>query len=89
MKYYDSTLAGKPHDTKNTVGVIPALGYRNQVNQSLIALIWSQEMGKYKERFYSKLTKWDERKINRHYVSGYNPITKYVYQFYGCAKCFD
>ena len=51
-------------------------------------------MGKNKERLYSKLTKWGERKIKGHYVNGYDPNTKYVYQFYecfshGCVKCFD
>lgn len=60
---------------KNTVGIIPALGYRDCID--LVA------------NFYSKLTGWGEKKINSHYVDGYNPDKKCVYQFHGSTKCFN
>ena len=68
---------------KKTIGVLPSLGYRSQINQSIIALIWLEKISENKLRFFSKLHPSGEKKIGD-YVDEFDKDMNTVYQFHGC-----
>ena len=79
---------------KKTIGVLPSLGYRSRVNQSIVGLIWLQQVSKDKPRFFSKLSKEGEKKIAGAFVDGFDEATNTIYQFHGCfyhgcLKCYS
>ena len=50
------------------IGIIPYGGYPCDANQSLVALIWLDEVGRGKIDFHSKLTAGGEKKIGNYYA---------------------
>ena len=69
---------------EKTIGVLPSLGYRCRINQSIIALIWLEKISKNKIHFFSKLHSCGEKKIGGDYVDGFDEDTNTIYQFHGC-----
>ena len=68
---------------KKCIGIIPATGYRDKVNQSLIGLIWLSEINEQLDnQLEYKCSLTGERKILDRYVDGF--YDNVVYQFHGC-----
>ncbi|CAB3977643.1 DNA polymerase [Paramuricea clavata] len=71
---------------EETIGQIPAQGYGGNIKQSIIALYWLRELESDLGgvTLYSKLHPDGEQSIAGHYVDGYCPETRTIYQFHGC-----
>ena len=83
---------------KNTMGQIPATGYRGNINQSAIALCWlsevENELSENGLTLESKLSNRGEARILNRFVDGFCRENNTVYQFHGCfyhgcSKCYD
>ena len=79
---------------EKTIGLLLKLGYKGNVNQSTVGLMWLDKMGKTISNFHSKLTRLGEKSISGVYVDGFDPNTNTIYQFngcffHGCPDCFD
>lgn len=73
---------------KETVGQIPATGYRRNVNRSLVAISWlseiEEEINEQGNELQSILSSEGQREICARFVDGYCETTNTVYQFHGC-----
>ena len=78
---------------QNTIGVIPKAGYRNVVNQSVVGMMWLEQLNKKIGNFRWKLSGDGEIQIEKH-VDGYDVENRVIYQFHGCfyhgcTKCYS
>ena len=73
---------------------MPEMGYRGNVNQSLIALCWLHEINETCEPIEYRLSREGERKILGRFLDSYCEESNTLYQFHwcfyhGCVNCFD
>ena len=66
---------------QSTIGVTPKAGYRNGVNQSVIGIMWSEQLNEKIKHFRRKLSADGEIRIGKH-VDGYN-VKNRVINFMG------
>ena len=74
----------KNHMPENSVAIIPPEGYPNQKKYSIKAVRWIQGMARKNHIKIRHALNGGEQKVCGHYVDGYDPETKTVYEFHGC-----
>ncbi|CAB3985445.1 DNA polymerase, partial [Paramuricea clavata] len=83
---------------EDVIGQIPPTGYGGNVNQSIIALHWLEEIRENLETqgysLRSKLSPEGEENVLNYNVDGYCAETNTIYQFHGCffhgcSECFE
>ena len=74
----------KNHMPENSVAIIPPEGYPNQKKYSIKAVRWIQGMARKNHIKIRHALNGGEQKVCGHYVDGFDPETKTVYEFHGC-----
>ena len=69
---------------EDCIAIVPPEGYPNQKNYSIKALRWIQSLAKMNGIEIRHALKGGEQKIHGHYVDGYHPESKTIFEFHGC-----
>ena len=78
---------------ENSIAIIPPEGYPNQKKYSIKAVRWIQGIAKKLDTKIYHALNGGETKVCGHYVDGYDPVSKTVYEFqgcywHGCKRCY-
>ena len=74
----------KNHMPEDCIAIVPPEGYPNQKNYSIKALRWIQSLAKKNGIEIRHALNGGEQKIHGHYVDGYHPESKTIFEFHGC-----